>query len=69
MIFEFKAADHPDKLNSEANKALKQIAAKRYRVALEAKGVTSGIHIGMGFYGKRFEVVYTKEEYSAELVT
>ena len=69
LIFEFKAAGQPDKLGLEANNALKQIAKKRYADVLKARGVTSGIHIGMSFYGKSFEVVYTKESYSREALS
>lgn len=68
LIFEFKAADRPDKLLTEAKNALMQIKEKRYSAGLEAAGVESGIHIGMSFYGKRFEVVYSRESYSAVLV-
>ena len=67
LIFEFKAASSQDKLALEAKNALRQITAKSYATALKAKGVESGIHIGMSFYGKNLEAAYTKEDYSLVL--
>ena len=67
LIFEFKAASSQDKLALEAKNALRQITAKSYATALKAKGVESGINIGMSFYGKSLEVSYTKEDYSLVL--
>ena len=64
LIFEFKATDNPDKLLAEANNAVKQIEQKRYAAILEARGVASGIHIGISFCGKRFQIAHQKVEYS-----
>lgn len=66
LVFEFKAADHPGKLLTEANRALMQIKEKKYSAVLKDAGVESGIHIGMSFYGKRFEIVYSRENYLTE---
>ena len=64
LIFELKAADNPDKLPEEANKALKQIEEKHYSAILESRGVSSGIHIGVSFCGKRLHMVHQKVNYS-----
>ena len=66
LIFEFKATDNPDKLLAEANNAVKQIEQKRYAAILEARGVASGIHIGISFCGKRFQIAHQKVEYSLQ---
>ncbi len=56
LIFEFKGMDDPSKLPQEAKSALQQIEVKRYAAALEARGVRSGLHIGLAFCGKRFHL-------------
>ena len=63
LIFEFKAVSNPKHLESEAKKALAQIKEKDYGSTLEAGGVSSGIYIGLSFYGKRFSIAYEKVKY------
>ncbi len=66
LIFELKATDNPDELLAEANNAVKQIEQKRYAAILEARGIPSGIHIGISFCGKRFQIAHQKVEYSLQ---
>lgn len=63
LIFEFKAADTPDKLEQEATAALQQIEDKSYQAILEGRGVAVGLHIGIAFCGKRFHIVHQRVDY------
>ena len=69
LIFEIKSTDNQDNLISEAESALEQIEEKRYGAALETNDITSGIYIGLSFYGKHFHISHKKVSYKlAELV-
>lgn len=63
IIFEFKKSENLKNLKKEALSALDQIEEKKYYADFEDWGIQKGIHIGISFHGKHFELEYRKADY------
>jgi hypothetical protein len=53
FVIEFKVADSEDAIESKAQDALQQIAARDYDAGFRARGVEQVLHYGIAFCGKR----------------
>ncbi len=54
IIFEFKVKEKNETLQQAAQRALKQIAEKKYAVECQQRGIHQVVNIGIGFEGKEF---------------
>ncbi|MBQ1875877.1 MAG: AAA family ATPase [Selenomonas sp.] len=57
FVIEFKVADSEDAIESKAQDALQQIAARDYDAGFRARGVEQVLHYGIAFCGKRVYVL------------
>jgi hypothetical protein len=61
IVIELKAHSKKENLGKLAKIALKQIDEKKYTEMLSNKGVKEALKIGIGFFGKNFEICSSRE--------
>ncbi len=61
VILELKVAANSATIKSASKKALKQINEKKYIEEIKSRGVGQVVKVGIGFFGKEFDICYACE--------